>query len=106
MDCPALPLTANQKKDLLSIVNSRSRRKKREARSAEGLTVEIIVHLDGVQQTFTITYYVDPEFDKFDEEVKLFESRQQKLTIKVSMNYGEHILSFNNSPFKTCLSLH
>ena len=76
MDCPALPLSPNHKKDLLSSVNSSS---------AEGLTVEIIVHLDGVKQTFTIMYYVDPEFDKFDEEVKLFESRQQKLTIKVSM---------------------
>ena len=86
MDCPALPLSPDQKKDLLSIVNSSSGREKQEARSAEGLTVEIIVHLDGVKQTFTIMYYVDPEFDKFEEEVKLFESRQQKLTIKVSMN--------------------
>ena len=59
-------------------------RKKREISNTGSIEVEIIIHLDGVRKPFTLTYFSDPEFQTFDEEVKLFESQQQKLTIKVS----------------------
>ena len=83
MVCSTPPLTKRLQKDL-SRMKSDQVRKKRDTSDTGSIQVEIIIHLDGVNKSFTLTYFSDPEFQTFDEEVKLFESQQQKLTIKVS----------------------
>ena len=75
---------------------NKTRRKRDTANSDASTEVEIIIHLDGVNQSFSIYYYIDPSFDQFDEEskTKLFESNKQKLIIRV--NILKYFLSVDN----------
>ena len=78
---PELP---EEKKKLLDNKKVSGSRRKRDTESS--VDIQIVVHLDGYEKSFSIFYYSDPAFDSFEDEdkVKLFESAQQKLTIKVS----------------------
>ena len=69
-------------------VNFNKSQQKRDAAYSDGsINVEIIIHLDGVNESFSIYYYSDPSFDPFVEEskTKLFESNKQKLIIRVNV---------------------
>ena len=82
MTCQVPELCEERKTELINIS-----RRKRETRASTGaVQVEIIIYLDGVQQSFSISYYSDPSFSPFDEDnkVKLFESKNKKLTIMVN----------------------
>ena len=68
-------------------------REKRKTHDTGSIQVEIIIHLDGVRKPFTLSYFSDPEFQRFDEEVKLFESHQNRLTIKVSMKSSQRLVT-------------
>ena len=83
MTCQVPELCAERKKELIN-----KSRRKRETGGSDVVDVEIIIHLDGVQQNFSIFYYSDPSFNPFDEanNVKLFESKTKKLTISVSID--------------------
>lgn len=60
-------------------------RKKRGTESIANISLEIILHLDGVRKGFSILYFRDPSFSAFEEtnKVKEFTPSQPKLTIKV-----------------------
>ena len=82
MVCPTPALTEELKNDL-SRMKRDSVRMKLQIHGTGSRQVEIIIHLDGVRKPFTLTYFRDPEFRTFDEEVKSFDSHQHRLTIKV-----------------------
>lgn len=85
MICPVPKLTPVQKEELKKRLNMT--RKKRQTVS-DAISLEIIIHLDGVHKSFIISYYRDPSFSDFEEDdkVKLFGSDQKVLTIQVRLH--------------------
>ena len=73
MVCPTPALTEVLKK-YLSRMKRDPVQRKLETHGTGSIQVEIIIHLDGVRKPFTLTYFSDPEFRIFDEEVKSFDS--------------------------------
>ncbi|WAR26133.1 PLXB1-like protein, partial [Mya arenaria] len=57
-------------------------RKKRAADCDGCVSVDIIISLDGVEKSFTLSYYHDPSIYKFGDGVVLFSSEEQYLKIK------------------------
>lgn len=79
--CPLPPAPDDVKKLVNSTEpNSSGRRKKRAASDSK---VEIVVKLDGIESTFTITYFQDPTINKFGDRVHLYSTDTQELTISV-----------------------
>ncbi|XP_052781269.1 plexin-B2-like [Mya arenaria] len=57
-------------------------RKKRVADCDGCVSVDIIISLDGVEKSFTLSYYHDPSFNKFGDGVVLFSTKKQYLRIE------------------------
>ncbi|XP_052781274.1 plexin-A1-like isoform X1 [Mya arenaria] len=80
MHCP-VPKAPESVLQMLNSTNSETKRRRRREACSECLSVEIVIKIDGVEKTFSLTYYHDPSFSKFDG-TKLFSSKDQYLTIE------------------------
>ncbi|XP_052779252.1 plexin-A1-like isoform X2 [Mya arenaria] len=80
--CEVPPATPGIRSALGNSNPSNSQRKKRSNHCDGCVTVKIIVKLDGVESSFTISYFHDPSINKFDNNVLLYETDQQYLEIE------------------------
>ncbi|XP_052778505.1 plexin-B1-like [Mya arenaria] len=80
--CEVPPATPGIRNALANKTPSKSQRKKRSADCDGCINVEITVNLEGVETSFTISYFHDPLINQFDENVRLYQTDQQYLEIK------------------------